>query len=474
MAGFLRTRTSKPRGFVRINPANPLCRDIAFFWYAPNAATSGTGPAFYDAVTGTTSAAISGQTLVSDPDEGMALSFSGSARSATTLPTAVQTKWDGTAGVENQTTVIARLRLNTKPVSTGCAAIQFDNGSASRGSGIGFNTSGNGVLQTPQPDATDHSQAGTWGWLTVGASHGFTQPGFVVLGQSTGNACATLWLDGKNLGTSSGGASCVSTGPATTVWMGREGQNYDSYFTGEISWAIGFARLLTDAEHAQIARNPWALLRKEFVPLHIFSLPSAGGGSNYNVTITESGSLADTLDALIASANAITESGASADTVADLAVLPSAISESGSASDTVSDNATLPSAISESLSGADTVSQGAGSYNATISENGSAADTTASNATYPSAIAELLSAAETVSNNATLPSAIVEAIAATDFPSNGNIYAVSVTEYGSLQDTVIYVLWNPQSPTAQIWTEQPVGSGVWTPQTVSAAGWTTQ
>lgn len=265
MAGPWRVRTRKPRGNVRINFGHPLARDIAFFYYNVVGGATGT---FYDAVTGLQAGTSTGQTAGSSTDPGggadanLFFDGAGTTRSTTTTafanPRAIDTQ---------QLTVFARWKATTLPAAS-VAIVSYGTASASRGAHVGYNTSGNvgggaftsaGLIQSL--DAINH----TGQWVSCGGS-----------GDGTSSGTSKGWVNGVPQANSLGGANAGAT--VTNVYLGRDGTAYFSAATAELAVAVGWNRLLSDAEHAQLAKNPWQLLQ----PVNdnkFFSLPSGAVGS---------------------------------------------------------------------------------------------------------------------------------------------------------------------------------------------------
>ncbi len=220
-----------------------------------------------------------------------------------------------------------------------------------------------------------------------------------------------------------------------------------------------------------------------------------GGGSSYNVSLSESGSAADTVSsvlnavrslaeaasasdtpsALLVAASAISESGSATDVPSALAVLPSAIAESGNATDAVamalqlleavSDMASAldsltsaldavaeltdagsaqdaPSAaaviadeVDETGSADDSVSAGAASYSVDLAEAGSAADSPSAQADLVGSIDESGAASDVLSALADLIAAMTETASPADaYSTSGATYAVDMIETGNLAD----------------------------------------
>lgn len=255
-------RRFKPSHPVRVNQGHPMAKELASFLIWPR------GRTFYDAVTQNLAGSGTGQ-AVAATSEGEALRFNGTARTSTT------TALRNPRGVSPLlTTVIARMRLTTKPASNWAIAAQIDNVGGTRGAGVGFNSSGfavgassggNGVMTSP--DATDWLNQ----WVTVGGSSAYTDlntPAAVAKGRS--------WVNGRKVGDGSASGGITSPGVAATIYMGREPLNYNQFFNGDIAWAAFFTRFLTDDEHDWWAKRPFEVLEQQS-NVSFFSLPAVSG-----------------------------------------------------------------------------------------------------------------------------------------------------------------------------------------------------
>ena len=161
---------------------------------------------------------------------------------------------------------------------------------------------------------------------------------------------------------------------------------------------------------------------------------STVGGNTYNVSISESGSAADTVSNSATVIGAILEAASAADSPSEIATLLAAIAEVGTAADVQTVQGIYNAAILEAASAADTANGGA-LFTASITEAGAAADTTSSVATLPAAITEAGAAVDTVSSKATQGVTVSEAGSAVDSPSETAILAAAITEAGSAADT---------------------------------------
>jgi len=259
MAGPWHVRARRPKGNARVNFAHPLARDIAFFYFDAQG-TDSTGPTFYDAVTGKIGSSASGQTRTSQGT----LAFSASRSTTTTAFTnykAVQTTTQ---------TILARCKLTTKPADRTVPVFYGNNGS--RGVLVAFNSSGNagggnwttnGVLSAY--DAIDHT--GEW---------------VVLAGRGETSGAAYGYVNGNYIGTTISGSAAAQS--IDRVTMGRDPSGYYNAFTGEVDWAMGFNRVLSDPEIKQLSNNPWQILAPAY-DLGWFSL-DAGGGGGVSVALT--------------------------------------------------------------------------------------------------------------------------------------------------------------------------------------------
>jgi len=250
-----RPRSRKPRGQVRVNFGHPLAKDIAFFYYY---AAGGTAGLFYDAVTGNMTGTAASQTF-SDGD----LAFASSARSTST---AFQNPGGATS---EKLTVVAGLTLTSKPASV-CTPLTYGNNGAGRFAFISFDSTGfggggtstnNGLIRTV--DAVDHLNQ----YVVLGGS-----------GDGTTGGTGKGWVNGVSLGSNNSGVNPAQT--TAQVNLGRDASGYFNGFTGTITFAMGFNRILTDAEHYELAQNPWQILdrQQEYGP---FSQP---GGAPAGIT----------------------------------------------------------------------------------------------------------------------------------------------------------------------------------------------
>lgn len=158
------------------------------------------------------------------------------------------------------------------------------------------------------------------------------------------------------------------------------------------------------------------------------------GGLSFSAAISEAGSAADSPNSQVNYPVAISESGTAADSPSSKVVAGATITESGAAADSPNSQVNYPVAISESGAAADTVNSGA-NYSATITESGTAADTETGGLSFTAAITEAGLAADTDSASLTIPGVIVETGTAVDSPSSSVVAVATITEAGSAADS---------------------------------------
>jgi hypothetical protein len=248
-------------------------------------------------------------------------------------------------------------------------------------------------------------------------------------GSSTANA-PSIYRNGQSVAVTQTGAPSGTrvTNNGSLLVGGFPGQSFGSLTDIEVCRVYNIVKTPQDA--AAMGSNPWRIYKRA-APYVVSSLPA----QTYSVSITETGTAADTVSDTATLPNTITEAGTAAETMSDSATLPSTITEAGTAADTISNGSTYAATITEAGNAADTVSDVATLPN-TITEAGTAADTVNDVATLPSTITEAASALDHPSTNATLPSTVTEAGAASDTVNSAGIISVSVAESVPISDTV--------------------------------------
>jgi hypothetical protein len=175
------------------------------------------------------------------------------------------------------------------------------------------------------------------------------------------------------------------------------------------------------------------------------------GGTTYNVSISESGSAADSNSASATFRPAIAEAGTATESTSGKLTAATAITEAGSAADTAAGAMVTPGTIAESGAGA-TTQAGAMVTPAAIAESGTAADTPAATLTAIASIAESGGAASTQAGALAASGIIAESGTAASTEGGVLIAAVVLAESGSAGDTTsalaIFAVTNAESGSA--------------------------
>ncbi|WP_342617227.1 LamG-like jellyroll fold domain-containing protein [Rhodoferax sp. GW822-FHT02A01] len=286
-------------------------------------------------------------------------------------------------------------------------------------------------------------------------------------GQFNGDP-VTVYKNGLQVASSTVGNG-TGAGSATGAVLGSSGAS-SSYYDGSIFAHFAWERVLTAAEIAAISANPWQLFLPD-APL-IF-LPSAGGTTTYNLTMSEAASLADVSTLALTAALSLTESGTAGDALsaamlASLAIAEAAsgsdvqtsalgaavsIAEAGSSTDLQSSSTTMPKTVGEAGAAVDaplaamnaalTVAEAgsatdfqttAATYGVSVTESGTATDMQSLSALMALSMSEAAFAVDAQSAGATMAVAVSEAATAVDLVSQGAVYLVAVSESGSATD----------------------------------------
>ncbi len=183
-----------------------------------------------------------------------------------------------------------------------------------------------------------------------------------------------------------------------------------------------------------------------------------GGGTSYDVSLSETasasdslastaelvgalsevGTATDSLTGLLEAAGVLSEVGSAADTLSALAVLLGVLSEAGSATDSISQSpggATYDVSLSEAASAIDTIT-GLLTAVGTLSESGVAADSLASQGLLTGVLTETGAAADSLASQAVLAGALSEAAAAIDALIGLRVLSVSIVETGNATDSL--------------------------------------
>lgn len=397
----------RPTGLVRAAgqqaPASGLA---AFYTFAD------TSDAWRDSVTGLKGTTNAGQTRVLTP-YGPGLQYNGSAR-------VVYTNFQNPASVATEfLTVVACAKVTTLPGGNACVVTYGTTGSG-RAAICGFNSSGfamcgaitsAGVIAVN--DATNH--LGEW-VVIAGSGQGSQGAGFG-------------WLNGKNLGSNFGGSG---TGTPTRINIGRDDTNYFSAFTGQVAWVAAFNRILSDAEHMAIVRDPYGFCLGSLAQRRIFF--GTAGGNVYNESVSESMTAAEVVSAIGTFPRTIAETVTPTDIYSQGAVINDSIAESASPADTISNVAVFPRTISESAPIAEVVNAQNNTFNVSIAESGSANNTQAATGIFPRTISESGSAVDTVAASAAFVANLSEIMSAANVQAALVVYPVSIAESAPITD----------------------------------------
>lgn len=230
-------------------------------------------------------------------------------------------------------------------------------------------------------------------------------------GRNAAGAC-WLWVNGKL--TASGSGATLPDSDLSRILRVLTDETANRYYKGSIN-CLAFGSDDPSSFGMALSANPWQLFRPAVPRTYFF--PAGGGGSTYDVSLSESGSATDSLSSA--------------------ATLAASIAEAASAADALSSAATLLASVAEAASATETVNWSVPGFDVTISESASATDSVSSQAQLVAAITETAAALDSLSSLAVLGAAIAEAVSATDFVSAGAAtYSVDVAETASATDLV--------------------------------------
>jgi hypothetical protein len=240
-----------------------------------------------------------------------------------------------------------------------------------------------------------------------------------------GTSQVLLYKNGAQV-TSSASATPRSgaTNPSIKAAMGGVG--------GAFSVIAVWSRLLTDAEHQELNRNPWQL----FAPRLVGIWPGPAF-TTHNVSVTESFSLSDSPTATTLLAAAGAESLSFTDSPAATSSLGAAQDESLSLTDASTSANAITVAAAESLSFTDTTTCVMEALSA-IAESLSLQDTSAAsvNGSVTGDVAESLSFADEAAGTATRFAGVAEALGLSDSASAGAIVVADLGETLSIADAI--------------------------------------
>lgn len=367
-------------------------------------------------------------------------------------------------------------------VTTGYAAIGRWNTGGSAGTNDWFlGSAGSGGLSSGELQFNVEVGSTTYSAANLFAGWNASRP-YLLIGRRRGTTIDVLrydyvagaWRTGS---TTNAGITTINSNSARSLKLGELDTSASLNADVDMYGAYLFRRAISDAEVEDLAVNFW----RHFGPQRIWVPVSAGGGTTYDVSLTESVTPTDTASALATLAAAMSESASGTDTASAQAVLVAAVSESATATDTpsallslvatlneaasaadaASAIATLGATVSESVSAtdvcvaalaavaavsevasaADSASWSGASYSADLTESASPADAVAAAAQLVAQVAEAGSAADVLQTAASLVALITAPASAADsVAAGGSTYSVSLAELAAALDVVVGVL----------------------------------
>ena len=152
----------------------------------------------------------------------------------------------------------------------------------------------------------------------------------------------------------------------------------------------------TDTTNVPAANDITGTARPQGSAWDIGAWELLASGAAYTASITEAGTAADTVSAILSAVSAVTEAGAAADTVSASISGSVSITEAASAADTVSAVSLYSASLSDSAAATDTVSSAAALI-ASVTETASVLEAVTSTGSFSAVIVETAAAADTVS-----------------------------------------------------------------------------
>jgi len=248
-----------------------------------------------------------------------------------------------------------------------------------------------------------------------------------------------------------GGAITAARGNNTVAAASLSGTNrvgicrtdFGGSWNGNIYLAAAGLFFLTEGQSELYLHNPWQLFAPQRTPS--FFGAAGGGGTTYNISISETASASEIAGAIATFLASISETATASETVATTAVLNASISETATASETVAAAASFVVTIGETATASETVAMalGAATFAVDISETATASETVSMLATFGTSISETATASETVSMLATFLVGISETATASETVAMqlaNQTYAVDISETATASDTVVMTI----------------------------------
>ncbi|MRV72565.1 hypothetical protein GJ700_12690 [Duganella sp. FT92W] len=198
-----------------------------------------------------------------------------------------------------------------------------------------------------------------------------------------------------------------------------------------VSLVLAWSRVLTAAEHAAIATNPWQVFLDEDDEEELLYAPA--GSSTLSGSVAESASGVDDCNAVVIRSAALAEAGSGVDSLTAAAAFAGSIAEAATVSDAPSAIASIAAEAVEATVAADSAS-GSSVTSASVGEASGAADSQDVAVAASVAVAESSSPAE--SQNAAMAAAVAVVESASLAESTGGAYvtAGAIAEAGSAAD----------------------------------------
>lgn len=164
---------------------------------------------------------------------------------------------------------------------------------------------------------------------------------------------------------------------------------------------------------------------------------TAAGGTTYNVSLSESGSAAESISAVLGAVASLSENASAAESLTATTALVAALAESATAADLVNSGQQVSASLSEAATAADAITALL-SASAALTEAASAADSLTAALAQSVSLTESVAASDVLSAVTQLVAALSEAISASDTMTvgAGQVYSVSISESATTADAL--------------------------------------
>ena len=233
-------------------------------------------------------------------------------------------------------------------------------------------------------------------------------------GPGTGTGCVIGDMTSAGAGVFVGGFAAYTS--TTSSWT-PDGAFTTIYNVGDVAYNASAAiyRIVSSAttDSADVSISPGYDAPGWAGASIIYKAGSGGGGTSYDVTISESVTASDALATALTAAASVTEGVTVTDLWANVGQLVAALSEAAVAADALTSIATLGAAVSEPVTASDSPSGGSFFADA-VTEPATASDAKAGSLVALNALSEPVTVTDAPSSTATLNNAIAEAITPSD------------------------------------------------------------